>query len=114
MGRALDDPEIDAVFRGRLVCTSRSDLSQAGKVRRVAYSLGLASSDALQKTLDATTPGMYVVIHVQTLYEAMRGGIRKSLSDVLKDDDFAAEVAQRLGTYFCTLEGEQADCFVKD
>lgn len=92
--------------------TSRSDLSASGKARRVAYSLGAASPEALQKMLDKKQPGGFAVLSVNVLYASLRRGIADSLSDVLGDDTFAAQVQQRLNSYFGTLEGIEADTFV--
>ncbi len=92
--------------------TSRSDLSASCKARRVAYSLGAASPEALQKVLEGQQPGGFVVLNINALYEALRSGIGGSLSDVLTDDTFATRVQQRLNSYFGTLEGAEADRYV--
>ena len=84
--------------------TPDSQLSSAGKVRRISYAWGTATVQDLQRTIDLTNKtDELVVVHVNDLYEAWRLGVLQLTEDLEKSTERKSQVYKKASKFFAHL-----------
>ena len=89
--------------------TAESDLSRAGKAKKVFYAWGTATADSLDAIAKFAKKSDSVNIHVDDLREAFRNGIDEWAVDVERDPTRTAKVLKRSSEWFTNLPKETVD-----
>lgn len=89
--------------------SAESDLSRAGKTRKVYYAWGTATAESLDAIAKYAKKSDAVNIHVNDLRDAFRSGIEEWAADVQKDPTRCAKVKKRSNLWFTNLPKETMD-----
>ena len=89
-----------------------SDLSTAGKVRRIIYAWGDSEVDTLQSLLELTRMSDYVAVKLEELVEAYRLGLAFYIKDLEQDQDKAALAEERAPKVFTHMSKERAQALL--
>jgi hypothetical protein len=90
--------------------TPDSDMSDAGKARRICYAWGDRSADEMQKLIARVrTDSLYVWVHVGEVLEAWRLGIKLLEDEMAKDAAKAARIYARTNKFFDEASTEKLD-----
>jgi hypothetical protein len=89
-----------------------SDLSKAGKVRRVFYAWGTATTESLNVSAAHLKKVDVVGLHLDDLLAAFEAGIVKWFDDVIKDPERKAKVETGAGMWFVNLPVEVMDKYI--
>jgi len=89
--------------------TPESDLTRAGKARKVYYAWGTGKAASLDEIAKHAKMSDAINIHVNDLRDAFWSGIEEWATDVRKDPTRTAKVEKRLRTWFGNLPKEIMD-----
>jgi hypothetical protein len=89
--------------------TSDSDLSRAGKARRVCYAFGGSSASELQSVLDRNRRTDCIAVHLGQLFEAFRLGLADYLEHALADPQQRKELARKAEKCFGVVSSDDTD-----
>ena len=80
--------------------TPDSDLANSGKARRLVYAWGGASVPDLQKAVDAQSPGQFVAVSIDDVWDGLRLGTARFF-DIAQHDEAIADCINQKGlSYF--------------
>jgi hypothetical protein len=93
--------------------TPDSDLTRAGKARKVYYAWGTGKAASLDEIAKHVKTSDAINIHVDGLRDAFLSGIKEWATDVQKDPTRTAKVEKRLSKWFTNLPKEIMDEVLK-
>jgi hypothetical protein len=88
--------------------TSDSDLSRAGKARRICYAFGGTTAQQLQDMLERSGRADCVAVHLGDLFEAFRLGLADYLEHALSDPQQSVDLAQKAERYFGLVSSDDS------
>jgi len=82
--------------------SSESELSRSGMAHRLCYTIGNKDPKHLQEDLDSVNYDS-IVVHIDTLFLALRNAVNHFKQDIESDQELAARVFGRSETEFFTV-----------
>jgi len=87
--------------------TSQSRLSRRGDAKQIFYSWGLAKPEDLQSLIDTVGTIPAVVLRLEEMLNAFRGGLERFKNALLRDTRHADLVYQRAGGWYVAEDAKQ-------
>lgn len=90
--------------------TGSSDLSIAGKAKRIAYAWGTARAHVLDEALGSTEfAGTFVTLHYENLLQALKSALEKFTLAAQSDASLRASLEEASGQHYMSIRTESKD-----
>lgn len=90
--------------------TGSSDLSVAGKAKRIAYAWGTAQAQLLDEVLSSTEfAGTFVTLHYEVLLHAVEKALENFIASAQSDDTLRARLEEASGEHYTSIRTEGGD-----
>jgi len=92
--------------------TARSDLSEAGKARRLLYGWGKGEAETFDRINEAAGfTDRYAAVQVEDLIDGLAGGVAALFDDVNRDPGLRGRVEERGDSFYARLTPQQGADF---
>lgn len=94
--------------------TSTAKLTAGGAVRQIAYSWGPANQKALEKAIELIERQDVVGVHINDLFDAVKGGIAKTVELAEFDPELKVRLESAASLHFTEMKKETLECLLQE